>query len=181
MKNWTSLILVLVYYLQIFSVSSGVLGQGMKSFNLKNLDLSELRKAKINSCPLDQTYSYREAVKRLNYEQLQSDLKQLLVSSQDWWPADFGNYGPFFIRLSWHSSGTYRVFDGRGGANRGQIRFSPLGSWPDNVNLDKAKQLLWPIKQKYGNTVSWSDLIVLAGTVALKSMGLPTIGFAFGR
>jgi catalase-peroxidase len=145
------------------------------------LNLSPLRDLNTLDNPMGSSYNYHQEFKKLNVNQLHSDMEKLLTTSQSWWPADFGNYGPFFIRLSWHDAGTYRVYDGRGGANRGQQRFSPLNSWPDNVNLDKARQLLWPIKQKYGNELSWSDLIAYAGTVALEDMGLKPIGFAFGR
>src|SRR3984957_2771895 len=151
------------------------------SFSPPIVDLSPLRNLNPLDSPMDKAYNYHEAFKKLDVNQLKKDMQNLLTQSQDWWPADFGNYGPFFIRLSWHDAGTYRVFDGRGGANRGQQRFSPLNSWPDNVSLDKARQLLWPIKQKYGQKISWADLLILAGNVALETMGFKTFGFAGGR
>jgi catalase-peroxidase len=133
------------------------------------------------SDPLDQTFNYREEFMKLDYEALKNDLRKLMTDSQDWWPADFGNYGPQFIRMSWHAAGTYRLGDGRGGAGRGQQRFAPLDSWPDNVNIDKSRRLLWPIKQKYGQKISWADLLILTGNVALETMGFRTFGFAAGR
>ncbi len=133
------------------------------------------------SDPLGQEFNYRDEFKKLDYEGLKADLRRLMTDSQDWWPADFGHYGGLFIRMAWHSAGTYRIGDGRGGAGRGQQRFAPLNSWPDNVSLDKARRLLWPIKQKYGQQISWADLLVLTGNVALETMGFRTFGFAAGR
>jgi catalase-peroxidase len=133
------------------------------------------------SDPLSQSFNYREEFKKLDYQALKNDLRKLMTDSQDWWPADFGNYGPLFIRMTWHAAGTYRLSDGRGGGGRGQQRFVPLNSWPDNVNLDKSRRLLWPIKQKYGQKISWADLIMLTGNVALETMGFRTFGFAAGR
>jgi catalase-peroxidase len=133
------------------------------------------------SDPLGQAFNYREEFKTLDYEALKNDLRKLMTDSQDWWPADFGHYGPQFIRMSWHAAGTYRLSDGRGGAGRGQQRFAPLNSWPDNVNIDKSRRLLWPIKQKYGQKISWADLLILTGNVALETMGFRTFGFAAGR
>jgi len=143
------------------------------------VDLLNQHSAK--SDPLGQAFSYREAFKKLDYEALKSDLRKLMTDSQDWWPADFGNYGPQFVRMSWHAAGTYRLADGRGGGGRGQQRFAPLNSWPDNVNIDKSRRLLWPIKQKYGQQISWADLLILTGNVALEVMGFRTFGFAGGR
>ena len=145
------------------------------------LDLSILRQHSSLSNPMGEEFNYAEQFKTLNLAAVKEDLAALMTDSQDWWPADFGHYGPLFIRMAWHSAGTYRVGDGRGGGGRGQQRFAPLNSWPDNVSLDKARRLLWPIKQKYGRKISWADLMILAGNVALETMGFKTFGFGGGR
>lgn len=147
--------------------------------NALNLDILHQHDKKTN--PMGEDFDYREEVKKLNFAALKKDLHELMTNSQDWWPADWGHYGGLMIRLSWHAAGTYRIADGRGGAATGNQRFAPINSWPDNVNLDKARRLLWPIKKKYGNKLSWADLITYAGTIAYESMGLKTYGFAFGR
>lgn len=145
------------------------------------LNLSVLRQHSVISNPMGQDFNYKSSFNTLDYQSLKDDLKNLMTSSQDWWPADYGNYGPLFIRMAWHSAGTYRTGDGRGGSRDGQQRFAPLNSWPDNANLDKARRLLWPIKQKYGSKISWADLMILSGNVALETMGFKTIGFSGGR
>ena len=147
--------------------------------NALNFDILHQHDTKTN--PLDAGFDYREALKTLDVAALKNDLQALMTDSQDWWPADWGHYGGLMIRMAWHAAGSYRIADGRGGAGTGNQRFAPLNSWPDNVNLDKARRLLWPLKKKYGNKISWADLIVLAGNVAYESMGLKTYGFAFGR
>src|SRR3989338_2277850 len=145
------------------------------------LRLELLHQHSSKSDPMGGGFDYRKEFESLDYKALKKDLVKLMTDSQEWWPADFGHYGPQFIRMSWHAAGTYRITDGRGGGGRGQQRFAPLGSWPDNVNIDKSRRLLWPIKQKYGRKISWADLIILAGNVALESMGFRTFGFGGGR
>jgi len=159
----------------------GSSGTKNKDWWPNQLDLNILRSHSSLSDPMENGFNYAEEFKKLDYDALKRDLNALMTDSQDWWPADFGHYGPQFVRMTWHAAGTYRITDGRGGGGRGQQRFAPLNSWPDNVNIDKSRRLLWPIKQKYGKQISWADLLILAGNVALESMGFRTFGFGAGR
>src|SRR3954466_8041198 len=156
-------------------------GQRNRDWWPDQLDLHPLHRNSSLSDPMGEAFDYAKEFKALDLNAVMQDLRARMTDSQEWWPADFGHYGPLFIRMAWHSAGTYRIADGRGGAGGGQQRFAPLNSWPDNVNLDKARRLLWPIKQKYGRKISWADLMILAGNVALESMGFKTFGFGGGR
>src|SRR5512145_1982110 len=156
-------------------------GGGNRQWWPNRLNLRILHKNPAVADPMGEAFDYPSERKTLHLPAVKRDIAEVLTTSQDWWPADYGHYGPFMIRMAWHSAGTYRISDGRGGAGAGQQRFAPLNSWPDNGNLDKARRLLWPVKKKYGKSLSWADLMVLTGNVALESMGFKTFGFAGGR
>ncbi|WP_287370309.1 catalase/peroxidase HPI, partial [Mesorhizobium sp.] len=162
-------------------VAHGAAGRTNRDWWPNQLDLAVLHQQSSLSDPMGEDFDYAKEFNSLDLDAVIKDLHQVMTDSQDWWPADFGHYGPLFIRMAWHSAGTYRIGDGRGGAGAGQQRFAPLNSWPDNANLDKARRLLWPVKQKYGRKISWADLLILTGNVALESMGFKTFGFAGGR
>jgi catalase-peroxidase len=158
-----------------------LLGRQNKDWWPDALPIDILHQGGASPDPMGPDYDYAEAFSKIDYAALKADLTALMTDSKPWWPADYGHYGPFMIRMAWHAAGTYRTADGRGGANSGQQRFAPLNSWPDNGNLDKARRLLWPVKQKYGSSISWADLFILAGNVAIESMGGPVFGFGGGR
>ena len=164
-----------------FSAQSASAARSNRDWWPNQLNLNALHTNHPAGDPMGEAFNYAEEFKTLDLDALKKDIAAVMTHSQDWWPADFGHYGPLFIRMAWHSAGTYRIHDGRGGAGSGMLRFAPLGSWPDNANLDKARRLLWPIKQKYGRKISWADLMILTGNVALESMGFKTFGFAGGR
>ena len=184
-RRTTTSLAAMVIAASTMALSVSVHAQGMPKSNQfwwpDQLDLSPLRAHGIESNPLGADFDYAAEFAELDLAEIKADIEAVMTDSQDWWPADYGHYGPFFVRMAWHSAGTYRTLDGRGGAAGGQMRFDPLNSWPDNANLDKARRLLWPIKQKYGRSLSWADLMVLTGNVAMESMGFKTFGFAGGR
>ena len=166
---------------QATPLPEGVEGPTNRDWWPNQLDLTVLRQNSGLSNPMGSDFDYYKEFNELDYDALKADLRALMTESQEWWPADWGHYGGLFIRMAWHSAGTYRTGDGRGGSREGQQRFAPINSWPDNANLDKARRLLWPIKQKYGSAISWADLMILTGNVALEDMGFETLGFAGGR